>query len=201
MTLVGVVSGLIDVDNPSIDDIHVGDFVVGLSNICRWGGQTLGWWSVAQHSLAVEYLAATAPAGKGVCLAALLHDAHEAYIGDVVTPLKRRLGDPYKEVRDSLDRVIAGRFGISSSLFHHEVVRMADEAMLHVEHAHLRPEVDLGVPVSSPGVARMIERARDSWIESALRSPATTIPNPDVLTTRVTFRRMLATLKSRDAGG
>jgi hypothetical protein len=70
-------------EHPSILDI-----AVGLSRMPRFAGQTWVWWSVLDHTLFGDYLLAAADAGRGLRLAWLLHDAHEALTGDVPTPFK-----------------------------------------------------------------------------------------------------------------
>jgi len=74
---------LIDPFNVRAEQIEINDIARHLSNICRFGGGVPGFYSVAEHSVAVA-----AMVGESYRKWALLHDAAEAYIGDVVRPLK-----------------------------------------------------------------------------------------------------------------
>lgn len=78
------------------EDMDIGEIAHALSNICRYGGQAPWHYSVAQHScLVAEAAAREFPHDPPIILGALLHDAHEAYLGDTVRPLRRLM-----EVRD-----------------------------------------------------------------------------------------------------
>ena len=88
--------------------ILLDDVAKGLSNICRFGGQITDFYSVAQHTLLVWYLAP-----PHLKRAALLHDAAEAYLGDVVKPLKVLLGASYSKFEVEFERVIFDKYGVS----------------------------------------------------------------------------------------
>ena len=92
----------LDLLNPSPLDIEIADIAHGLARVARWNGQTNGAhiFSVAQHTLLVEaVMRAQAPRVDGrVRLAALLHDAPEYVIGDMISPFKAVLGGDYKAV-------------------------------------------------------------------------------------------------------
>ena len=92
--------------DPTVDEIDICDIARGLSMIARFNGHTLFHYSVAQHSLLVSENVPNA-----VRLEALLHDASEAYLGDMVRPLKRSMPE-YRAAEDRLERVIAERFGL-----------------------------------------------------------------------------------------
>lgn len=78
-----------DLLRPSPGDIDIVDIAHALAHVCRWGGHCMHWYSVGQHSLWVSaYVEYERP---DLALHALLHDAAEAYIGDIVTPLKRTM--------------------------------------------------------------------------------------------------------------
>src|SRR5208337_2909202 len=88
----------LDIIDPSPVDVEIGDIAHGLARVARWNGQTRGpeIFSVAQHSLLVEALVASgAPAAK-TRLAALLHDAPEYVIGDMISPFKAAVGGEYR---------------------------------------------------------------------------------------------------------
>lgn len=91
--------------NPMPWMIQAEDIGLALSRICRFGGHTIAHYSVAQHS----YLASMFVPEEHQ-LTALLHDATEAYLGDMVSPLKALLPE-YKRIEGRLWRVIAERFG------------------------------------------------------------------------------------------
>lgn len=115
----------IDVFNPDPDLICIEDIAHALSNKCRFGGHTNKFYSVAMHSLYVN--GRVPPAHK---LEALLHDASEAYLEDIPSPIKRRLIE-YKQIEDRLMQVIAHKFGFDYPLS--ECVKNADKMELNRE--------------------------------------------------------------------
>jgi uncharacterized protein len=92
---------------PSEDTIEICDIAGALSLICRFGGQTSRFYSVAQHSLLV---AALAP--EDLKREALMHDASEAYLGDVILPVKRLISEAYSPIEQQFTWVINQKFGI-----------------------------------------------------------------------------------------
>lgn len=110
----------LDLVNPASLDIEIEDIAHGLSRVARWNGQTIGDhpFSVAQHSLLVEHI--FTQSGRECTnqwkLAALLHDAPEYVIGDMISPFKAVLGDDYKSYEKSLQRAIHLRFGLPADL-------------------------------------------------------------------------------------
>lgn len=104
----------LDLLDPSPLDIEIGDIAHGLARVARWNGQTEGdsAYSVAQHSLLVEDVFGRIVAGATAdwLQAALLHDAPEYVIGDMISPFKATLGDDYKSVEKRLQRAIHLRF-------------------------------------------------------------------------------------------
>lgn len=107
----------LDLLNPSPSDIDIADIAHGLARVARWNGQTVGAhaFSVAQHVLIVEDIAsALNPAWPDTWrLAALLHDAPEYVIGDLISPFKTAIGLDYKAFELKLLEAIHVRFGIS----------------------------------------------------------------------------------------
>src|SRR5262249_60504994 len=106
----------LDLLDPSPLDIEIEDIAHGLARVARWNGQTVGEhaFSVAQHSVVVEEIVAhiqpdIAPKWR---LAALLHDASEYVIGDMISPFKAALGVDYRTFEDRLEGVIPVRFGL-----------------------------------------------------------------------------------------
>jgi 5'-deoxynucleotidase YfbR-like HD superfamily hydrolase len=106
---VGTVTGkLFSFLDPDPDEICLEDIAHGLSNLCRFNGQTRAYYSVAQHSVIVSQWCNRADALWG-----LLHDAAEAYLGDVVSPIKRNLGmEKYRLAEEVVMRAIADRYGL-----------------------------------------------------------------------------------------
>jgi 5'-deoxynucleotidase YfbR-like HD superfamily hydrolase len=106
----------LDLIDPSPLDIEIEDIAHGLARVARWNGQTRGAeiFSVAQHSLLVEILSlAIAPeAPTAWSLAALLHDAPEYVIGDMISPFKAIIGGDYKVVESRLMSAVFIRFGL-----------------------------------------------------------------------------------------
>jgi 5'-deoxynucleotidase YfbR-like HD superfamily hydrolase len=110
----------LDLLDPSPDDIEIDDIAHGLARVARWNGQTLGdhAFSVAQHALVVEHTAVALAPGLDArwCLAALLHDAPEYVIGDLISPFKAAVGLDYKAFERKLLRAIHHRFGLPPDL-------------------------------------------------------------------------------------
>lgn len=102
--------------DPSPFDIEIADIAHGLARVARWNGQTTGehGFSVAQHSIVVEEIAAFIQPGLDARwrLAALLHDAPEYVIGDMISPFKAALGVDYRAFEDRLEAAIHVRFGL-----------------------------------------------------------------------------------------
>ena len=110
----------LDILSPSPFDIEIEDIALGLSRVTRWNGQTTGKYpySVAQHSVLVEELfnIEYPELDKKWNLAALLHDAPEYVIGDLITPFKYALNNSYRYVEDNLMKAIFIRFGLPAIL-------------------------------------------------------------------------------------
>ena len=106
--------------DPSPIDIEIEDIAHGLSRVARWNGQTIGdfAYSVAEHCVLVEQLAALERPGLETQwrLAALLHDAPEYVIGDMISPFKAAIGDDYKSVEKALQEAVHIRFGLPARL-------------------------------------------------------------------------------------
>jgi 5'-deoxynucleotidase YfbR-like HD superfamily hydrolase len=106
----------LDLLDPSPFDIEIEDIAHGLARVARWNGQTLGdhGFSVAQHSVVVEEIAAHMRPGLEPKwrLAALLHDAPEFVIGDMISPFKAALGLNYRAFEDRIEAAVHIRFGL-----------------------------------------------------------------------------------------
>ncbi|HYW64127.1 MAG TPA: HD family hydrolase [Bradyrhizobium sp.] len=110
----------LDLLDPSPLDIEIGDIAHGLARVARWNGQTDGphIFSVAQHTLLVEAVMRehSPRIDHRVRLAALLHDAPEYVIGDMISPFKAVLDGAYKAVEKRLLSAIHIRFGLPAAL-------------------------------------------------------------------------------------
>lgn len=110
----------LDLLDPTPMDIEIEDIAHGLSFVARWNGQTQGdyAYSVAEHSLLVEALFTrmTARPDPKWQLAALLHDAPEYVIGDMISPVKSAVGPGYNELDKRLSTAIHIRFGLPAAI-------------------------------------------------------------------------------------
>ena len=129
----------LDILSPSPFDIEIEDIALGLSRVTRWNGQTTGKhpYSVAQHSMLLEELfnIEHPDLDKKWNLAALLHDAPEYVIGDLITPFKYALNNSYRYVENNLMRAIYLRFGLPASLPKHieSKIKKIDKALAWFE--------------------------------------------------------------------
>ena len=145
--------------DPRADEVFISDIAHALANICRFGGHAREFYSVGQHCLLVSFAlappkemdqlaAATSTIGvkayRGLLahgLLGLLHDAAEAYIGDMVSPVKHSpqlVG--FRQVEDKIEKVIGLRFGLNHQSFSWGPVKDADRRMLFTEKRDLRGE-------------------------------------------------------------
>lgn len=123
--------GWFDFCNPSASRFDLNDIVCGLSRLCRFGGHTMTFYSVAEHSLNVAKLCNTDEEKKY----ALLHDASEAFLGDMISPLKQLCPD-FKALEEMAQRHIYRQYGLDPDAVP-PAVRNADLVMLHTEISHL----------------------------------------------------------------
>ncbi len=110
----------LDLLDPSPLDIELQDIAHGLARVARWNGQTEGdhAFSVAQHSMLVEELCTRLKPNwsKEWRRAAMLHDAPEYVIGDLISPFKAAIGTGYKSLENRLLAAIHIRFGLPAKL-------------------------------------------------------------------------------------
>jgi 5'-deoxynucleotidase YfbR-like HD superfamily hydrolase len=110
----------LDLLDPAPKDIEIEDIAHGLARVARWNGQTIGdhAFSVAQHALVVEEIATAMQPDltRRWQLAALLHDAPEYVVGDLISPFKAAVGLNYKAFETRLLEAIHRRFGLPPSL-------------------------------------------------------------------------------------
>lgn len=115
--------------NPKVEDIFIEDGAHSLSLLCRFNGHTPDFYSVAQHSIYVSKMCSEENA-----LCGLLHDLTEAYIGDMASPLKRRM-DAFNEVEEVIWKQIAIKFGLPKKM--PVEVKEADKRAFRMEWAYL----------------------------------------------------------------
>jgi 5'-deoxynucleotidase YfbR-like HD superfamily hydrolase len=133
----------LDLLDPSPLDIEISDIAHGLARVARWNGQTSGdhAFSVAQHSLLVEAIFSdiVKDASPEARLAALLHDAPEYVIGDMISPFKSVVGGGYKIVEERLQRAVHVRFSLPVSISEKlkKEIKRADQIAAYFESVTL----------------------------------------------------------------
>jgi 5'-deoxynucleotidase YfbR-like HD superfamily hydrolase len=133
----------LDILDPSPLDVELSDIAHGLARVARWNGQTQGDYpfSVAQHSvLVLEIFRALQPdAGDRANLYALLHDAPEYVMGDIISPFKAAMGGNYKEVENRLLGAIHMRFSLPANTpaLLARQIKKADREAAFFEAVHL----------------------------------------------------------------
>lgn len=120
-----------DFGSPRASNFTIEDIGHGLAHICRYAGQCKSFYSVAEHSLLVSDVA------KGAEFEALLHDAAEAFLGDITRPLKQMLPQ-YKKIEAEVEAAILARFGVLGPLT--AEVKRADLRVLAAEQQQIMPE-------------------------------------------------------------
>jgi hypothetical protein len=115
--------------DPEGSEFTIEDVAHALSNICRFGGHSNFHYSVAQHSFLASHIVKPEYAYD-----ALMHDAPEAFIGDMLKPLKIMLPD-YRAVENKVEAAVFRRFGVTNPL--PEAVKLADLQMLVAEQAQV----------------------------------------------------------------
>ena len=133
----------LDLLDPSPLDVEIADIAHGLARVARWNGQTIGAhiFSVAQHTLLVELVMRheMPRVDERMRLAALLHDAPEYVIGDMISPFKAVLDGHYKAVEKRLLGAIHIRFGLPPVLADAitQAIKAADRGAAYLEATHL----------------------------------------------------------------
>lgn len=127
--------GYYDVKNPRACDVKIEDIAHVLSNICRFGGHIPRYYSVAEHLIECYRKSLIETQPLNVRFAALMHDAAEAYIGDVVKPLKVLLDPIYGPIEEANEQAIAEAFGIDFESTKKEWKRIDREMLIAERNA------------------------------------------------------------------
>lgn len=156
---------------PEKSDFTIEDIATGLSNTCRFAGQCSRFYSVAQHSVIVSHYVPEALAFAG-----LMHDAAEAFIGDVTKPLKDILPD-YRALEERVEAAVLGRFGLPQKM--PTEVKEIDVVMLATEQGQLmrnrddwnytrgRKALNIAIPPMGPREAKAKFLARFAALTAA----------------------------------
>lgn len=179
----------LDLLDPSPFDIEIEDIAHGLARVARWNGQTIGEhaFSVAQHSCVVEEIAVHIKPDLEIKwrLAALLHDASEYVIGDMISPFKAALGVNYKDFEARLEGAIHLRYGLppKNPVAVKKLIKQADRACAYFEATQLAgftkqeslgffgkppPGYDLKIEPLSPTAAQALYLERFETLSRAL---------------------------------
>jgi len=134
-----------DLANPKPEQVHIKDIAYALARICRYTGHCRRFYSVAAHSVWCADYAKTLGRPRQQQFAVLMHDATEAYIGDINRPLKLMLGDKIKDIESRIAWAIKTRFGLSSVDYHVE-----DSTALATEARVLMPSKGRGWNLQYP---------------------------------------------------
>lgn len=162
----GTCEGKFLYDDPSTVDYR--DIARSLSRTPRYFGHTTGFFSVAQHSIACSKLAEARGMGAETQFIALMHDAAEAYCGDLARPLKERL-EKYNEIIEQVEANIAEHFGFEYP--YPEEIREIDLRVYWYERRGIsdHPDIDASeVPAPPPAVAQVLSgywRPNKAWNE------------------------------------
>ena len=141
--------GPVDLGAPKEDQIHLPDIAWALAHLCRFVGHTKRFYSVAEHSVHTSKMVPKEEALRG-----LLHDAAEAYVGDMSAPLKHLPElSGYRRVEERVQKVIEARFGISTAMT--MAVREADLRILATEMAQLFGEPPRSWDLPFPAYPRL----------------------------------------------
>lgn len=115
------------------EQVRISDITYRLARIIRFGGDAESY-SVAHHSLAAAALARHLGYGEPAQAACLVHDLHEAYVGDISTPMKAALGESFRVIDRQAQEAVLEAFGMSEVFWdHHDTVKRVDALLLHAE--------------------------------------------------------------------
>lgn len=147
----------VELEAPTVDMICIEDIAHALGNLGRFNGHTKYFYSVAQHSWNVAMQLKDDDYDYDVQFHGLLHDAQEAYIGDMVSPLKRikSLGVIYAEIEDRFSHVIAEKFGLLWDQDMNKAIHKADMQLCATEMRDLMTQVDPFPGIEEPTLCKI----------------------------------------------
>jgi 5'-deoxynucleotidase YfbR-like HD superfamily hydrolase len=156
--------------DPEPDQLDAGDIARALANQCRFGGHSRVFYSVAQHAVIVSQLVEERGGGTEEAFAALMHDATEAYLGDMPHPIKHRsaLGAAFRAAEDQLEQVIHERFRIKADV---PEIKHVDRALLATERRAFSaeewhwPELDGVEPLDLELTAWLPDEAAEAFAQ------------------------------------
>lgn len=155
----------IDLSNISESDINLRDISHHLAKICRYGGSLPIWkhYSVAQHSVLLCNYTRKKGYNKEIQRMALMHDATEAYLGDIVTGLKKLLSD-YKLLESKLHSIICSKYGVENRTYFNSLVSLLDYHILADEvNALFRKEFHYHFFEQCPDLKPLGVKPRHEW--------------------------------------
>lgn len=168
----------VSLNNPTPEQIDIADIANALGNICRFGGHVPRFFSVAQHSIHVAYIASlklartpcyedwTMDQRRQAVVLALMHDAAEAYTGDLPTPLKLWMGERFARLERGVCSAIdsAGLSGTATDSASAELVGQCDRSALWGEAVHLlRINPTIEWDMDEPGLWLDAEMYENCW--------------------------------------
>jgi len=126
--------------DPDPAQLDAGDIARALGNLCRFGGHSRVFYSVAQHCVIVSHVVEERGGDVEDAFAGLMHDAGEAYLGDMPHPLKHRsaLGAAFRDAEGRLEEAIRDRFGIKADV---PEIKAVDRALLATERRAFSAEI------------------------------------------------------------
>ena len=171
---------IVDLDSPKIEDICIGDIARSLSLQCRFNGHVSSFYSVAEHSVRCSWLARELYSGTVDYFAyirrwCLMHDAAEAYIGDLTRPVKQKINGRFAKLEMLFEHLVAEAFDLA--LPYPEEVKEIDDTLVITEARDIMPggpAWDWGYKIAplleciipwSPGVAEetFLQEYKDLW--------------------------------------
>lgn len=138
-TMITVSGREVDVLNPRPEDFCIEDIAHSLSQLCRFTGHTNRFYSVGEHCLNVSYLVDTSRTDPETAFWGLLHDVHEAFIGDISTPVKRAFGPMVTRIEAGIDAALFQWLGWTPTTVARSRVKFMDHAIVHYEWRALMP--------------------------------------------------------------
>lgn len=151
-TTIELASGtLFDLARPDPALVHLEDIATALAKICRWNGHCKGHFSVAEHSVNCALNAEARGKSQHIIQLALLHDAAEAYFGDITSPVKAALGAAVKALENPIQAAILEALSIDPPTVEEAAqVKLIDKVMLTTEASLLLPSGGSWFTVGAP---------------------------------------------------